>query len=101
AKIASIAFPSSLRDRFDIVGFDPRGEASSTPPIDCIDDLGPFVALDLTPDSEEERSAILVRSRALAEGCKQRSGDLLPFVGTNSIVRDMDLLREALGDDKL
>src|SRR6185369_7776998 len=24
-----------------------------------------------------------------------------PFVGTNSIVRDMDLLREALGDDKL
>jgi pimeloyl-ACP methyl ester carboxylesterase len=101
AKRASILAPPALRDRFDIVGFDPRGEASSSPAIDCTDDLGPFVALDTTPDSAAERQALIDESRALGQGCKARSGDFLRLVGTNSIVRDMDLLREALGDDKL
>lgn len=100
-KAAWIILPAALKDRFDLVGFDPRGEAASTPAIDCIDDFTPFAALDTTPDDEDEREAILEQSRAIADGCEERSGDLLRHVGTDSIVRDMDLLREALGDEKL
>lgn len=101
AKIASFVFDPELRSRFDIVGFDPRGEVDSTPAIDCVDDLDAFVALDTTPDDAAEEKALLDQSQALATGCKDRSDKLLRFVGTDSIVRDMDALREALGDDKL
>ncbi|MBK9259258.1 MAG: alpha/beta fold hydrolase [Polyangiaceae bacterium] len=98
---AWLVVPSAILDRFDLVGFDPRGQAGSTPSIDCIDDLGPFVGMDLTPADSVELQLIESETAALVEGCNARSGELLPFVGTDNIVRDMDLLREALGDDKL
>ncbi|MDC3955738.1 alpha/beta hydrolase [Polyangium jinanense] len=101
ARAAQIALPQRLKDRFDLVGFDPRGQAGSTPAIDCVDDLAPLIGLDPTPDDDAERAALVAGADAFAAACKQRSGDLLPFVGTNNIARDMDLLREALGDDKL
>lgn len=33
--------------------------------------------------------------------CQARSGDLLPYIGTEYVARDMDLLRAAVGDEKL
>lgn len=101
AKGAAFVLPPAVRNRFDIVGFDPRGEGKSSPSINCISDLDPFIALDTTPDDAAEEEALAAQSRALAEGCGERSADLLPFVGTDSIVRDMDLLRQALGDEQL
>ncbi|TKD03777.1 alpha/beta hydrolase [Polyangium fumosum] len=101
ARAAQIILPQALKDRFDLVGFDPRGQAGSTPTIDCVDDLGPLIGLDPTPDDDAERAALLAGADAFAAACKARSGDLLSFVGTNHIARDMDLLREALGDEKL
>lgn len=101
AKLASFVIAPELRERFDLIGFDPRGEASSTPGVDCTDSLDPFIALDTTPDDAAEEKALLDVSQSLVDGCQSRSASLLPFVGTNSIVRDMDMLREALGDDKL
>lgn len=101
AKLASLVFAPELRERFDIVGFDPRGEVASTPAIDCADDLDAFVALDTTPDDAAEEAALLEESQSLADGCQSRSAPILRFVGTDSIVRDMDRLREALGDEKL
>lgn len=100
-KAAWIAMPTPIGDRFDLVGFDPRGQAGSTPSIDCLDDLGPLVGLDLTPSDTAELQDIEETTRAFVTGCQERSGDLLPFVGTDHIVRDMDLLRSALGDEKL
>ena len=34
------------------------------------------------------------RARQLVRACVQRSGDLLPFIGTEYVARDMDLLRQ-------
>jgi pimeloyl-ACP methyl ester carboxylesterase len=34
-------------------------------------------------------------------GCQANSGDLLPYIGTESQARDLDLLRAAVGDPKL
>ncbi|MFO0591306.1 MAG: alpha/beta hydrolase [Polyangiaceae bacterium] len=101
AKAAGVFFPQDLKDRFDLIGFDPRGEAGSTPSIDCVDSLDALVGLDMTPDDAAERKALTDVTKAFVEGCQSRSGDLLAHIGTDSIVRDMDMLREALGDDKL
>jgi pimeloyl-ACP methyl ester carboxylesterase len=100
-KVAPLVMPQILKERFDLVGFDPRGQAASKPSIDCGDDIAAFLALDTTPDTDAERAALVDQSRALAAGCEERSGEILPFVGTDHVVRDMDRLREALGDEKL
>ena len=51
----STTFPDAIRDRFDIVSFDPRGTGASRP-IDCIDDhtTDLLVAEDPTPDDVAE-----------------------------------------------
>lgn len=73
-------FPPDLLARFDLVGFDPRGVSRSTA-VDCGD---------------------LDRSfRVVERDCVARSGDLLPYVGTQNAARDMEQLRKALGDEQL
>lgn len=91
-----------VRARFDVVGFDPRGVGDSAP-IHCLADdaLDRYLALDTSPDTAEERSALVRQSRSFAEGCAERSGRLVPHVDTVSAARDMDVLRSALGDDAL
>jgi pimeloyl-ACP methyl ester carboxylesterase len=100
-KAAWLIMPQAIQERFDLVGFDPRGQAGSTPGIDCIDDLSKFVGLDLTPSDAADLEQIENESATFVAGCNERSGELLPFVGTDNIIRDMDLLREVLGDEKL
>jgi len=100
-KASWIAMPQSIGERFDLVGFDPRGQAGSSPRIDCLDDLAPLIALDLTPNDAAELQSIEEETTAFIAGCEQRSGDWLPYVGTDNTIRDMDLLRAALGDEKL
>lgn len=100
-KAAWLIMPQSIGERFDLVGFDPRGQAGSTPGIDCIDDLSEFVGLDPTPSDAAQLKQIEDESAIFVAGCNERSGELLPFVGTDNIIRDMDLLRGALGDEKL
>jgi pimeloyl-ACP methyl ester carboxylesterase len=93
---------SALNTRFDLIGFDPRGIGSSAP-VRCLD--GPqedaFNALDPVYDDATEEQAGIAADKAYAAGCMQRSGQVLPFVDTVSAARDMDVIRAALGDDKL
>ncbi|WP_218920269.1 alpha/beta hydrolase [Chondromyces crocatus] len=93
--------PAALRAHFDIVGFDPRGSNDSAPGVDCTDDLGAYAALDLTPNDDAARKALADATDALVDGCSARSGDLLPHMGTDSVARDLDLVRQTLGDDRL
>ncbi|MFD0685906.1 alpha/beta hydrolase [Actinomadura fibrosa] len=99
---AAGSFGADLRRRFDIVGFDPRGVGTSDP-VRC--NTGPqldqFFAADSSPDDQAETNAFAAQSKAFADNCKAKASAELPYVGTLNAARDMDVLRAALGDQKL
>lgn len=88
--------------RYDIVGFDPRGVGQSAP-ITCLDgrQTTRWLRTDITPDTPRETAALMRRARSLAQGCLDRSPQMARHVGSEGTVRDMDILRSALGDDQL
>jgi pimeloyl-ACP methyl ester carboxylesterase len=94
---------AAVRARFDVVGFDPRGVGGSVPAIQCLTgpQLDKFFATSDDPDTKAQLATVVAQSKLFARGCEQRSGALLPYVGTRSAARDMDVLRAALGDAKL
>ena len=102
AASAGRVFRQPLLDRFDIVGFDPRGTGDSSP-VDCLSDgqLDAYIASDPAPDTAAEKRAYLRYVREQGAGCVQRSGALASHVSTIEAARDMDVLRAALGESKL
>ncbi|TDD79437.1 alpha/beta fold hydrolase [Actinomadura rubrisoli] len=99
---AATSFGADLRKRFDIVGFDPRGVGASDP-VRC--NTGPqldkFLATDSSPDDQQETDAFAAESKGFAQNCKTKASSELPYVGTANAARDIDVLRAALGDQKL
>ncbi|MGR4881987.1 alpha/beta hydrolase [Streptomyces sp. LARHCF249] len=92
----------ALRSRYDLVSFDPRGVGRSAP-VRCQDDkqLDAYYAQDSTPDSTPEEQAFVKNIRTYQQACKKNSDKVLPHVGTSNAARDMDRIRQALGDEKL
>jgi len=93
---------STLRENFDIVGFDPRGVGASTP-VECLTDEQTdfYVALDGSPDNQAEINDAIKMSQDFAEACAINSPELYKFVDTVSAAKDIDILRALLGDEKL
>ena len=101
AEYADYYYSETLLDRFDIVGWDPRGTGGSIPSIDCVDDLDPYFSVDPSPDSSDETDSLMASVEGFATECEARSGDVLPFVGTIDSARDIDTLRRALGEESI
>ncbi len=93
-------FPEEIANRFDIVGFDPRGVGRSTP-LDCHANVAEMYGTDQSPDTPSEREKLLAVSRTYVDGCAEKYGDLLPHLGTEAVARDMEAVRQAVGDEKL
>lgn len=97
--------PSPLAERFDLIGFDPRGVGASEPVIDCETDAERDEArLDLDIDGATPAgvAAQEAEAREFVERCVDRVGlDVLSNVGTRDVVRDLDVLRDAVGDAQL
>ncbi|WP_198676705.1 alpha/beta hydrolase [Streptomyces atratus] len=87
---------------YDFVGFDPRGVGHSAP-ISCIDpqEFVKAPKADPVPDSEADKRAQRKLAAEYADGCAERSGDMLPHMTTPNTARDLDVIRAALGEKQL
>lgn len=97
---------TELGKRFDLIGFDPRGIGASEPEVKCL--TGPerdAERLDLDVDTSAEGIAQTEQeNKAYAEKCAAGTkfgAAMLANMGTRDVVKDMDVLRSALGDAKL
>ena len=93
-------FPQEVLDRFDIIGWDPRGVGGSEG-LRCGAGVDAFLDIDPEPDSAREQAQLDAAAQAVADECEETDGEILPFVGTRDVVRDMDLIREALGEEQI
>jgi pimeloyl-ACP methyl ester carboxylesterase len=94
--------PSQITNQFDIIGFDPRGVGRSDP-IKCISDTDQDASFAAPPDpvSQAQFDAIAALNKKIAEGCGAKYGDQLPLFSTEQAAKDMDALRQAVGDPKM
>ncbi|GAA2043684.1 alpha/beta hydrolase [Agromyces tropicus] len=93
-----------LQQRFDVVGFDPRGVGRSTP-VRCLDAAGMddflYSVVPAERGSDEWIGDVTEANREFGQACADETGDLLANVDTVSAARDLDLLRAILGDTEL
>ncbi|MBT2405353.1 MULTISPECIES: alpha/beta hydrolase [unclassified Streptomyces] len=95
------ALPKDVAAQYDVIGFDPRGVGKSEPALDC--GAGHFTPVrpDSVPRDENTEQANLERVRSFAESCQTKHADVLPYIGTVSAARDIEVLRTALGAEKV
>ncbi|PNG21616.1 alpha/beta hydrolase [Streptomyces cahuitamycinicus] len=93
---------ATLRTRYDLVSFDPRGVGRSDPVI-CANDqqLDAYFQQDATPDDAAERTELVENTKEFNDACEQNSEQILPHVRTTDAAHDLDLMRQVLGDDRL
>ncbi|WP_207938591.1 alpha/beta hydrolase [Actinomadura darangshiensis] len=94
------ALPKSVLGGYDLIGFDPRGVEHSTPQSCGLKDpsvpgLFPYPAAD---GSITENAAL---AKADADQCARTAGERLRFFTTANTARDMDRIRQALGEEKI
>ncbi|MFJ3775703.1 alpha/beta hydrolase [Streptomyces sp. NPDC090075] len=91
-----------LTNGYDVVGFDPRGVGRSSP-VSCGDETGgpsDGDSSDKPPDVAHPQ-ALMKALKRLTVRCTEHSGPVLSHIGTVNASRDLDVIRQALGDDKL
>jgi pimeloyl-ACP methyl ester carboxylesterase len=98
----SLTLPPDLLRRFDVVGFDPRGVGLSSP-VDCIPAELKDRAVALDPDArtDAQYQAQVQIAREVSQACLKKYGDDLRHYNTEETARDLDLVRQAVGDAKL
>jgi pimeloyl-ACP methyl ester carboxylesterase len=87
-------------ERFDIVGFDPRGVNTSTQVL-CGEDTMTAVAEIGLPTDQASFEALADANAALTEDCRERTGKLFDHVSNLETVEDMERIRRALGEGRL
>jgi pimeloyl-ACP methyl ester carboxylesterase len=91
-----------VRERFDLVAFDPRGVGRSAP-VRCATtaELDRYFSLDPSPDDAGELDALVRGNAALTAGCVRGAGRLLGHLSTADAAADLERVRVAVGDERL
>lgn len=107
-KHESERFDALFESRYNVMSWDPRGIEKTWPRANCFDDPALDYALDIFDwgaDTYHASSGALAHQLAMYDlnfkACQNRTGDALSFVSTTSTVRDLRLLYQAAGDDRL
>lgn len=95
----STLFGQDITDRFDIVGLDPRGVGLSSP-IKCDPEIY-NQKVSSWPSTQTELDALSQKFKKLGESCLNMTGPLVKHMDSISVAKDMDAIRQGLGEDKL
>ncbi|MBL3700021.1 alpha/beta hydrolase [Leucobacter luti] len=101
------AVAPELQAAYDVIGWDPRGVGGSSA-VSCLDTagmdeylFGESPAAGLERGSDAWIDAALAEETEFGAACADATGPLLAHVSTDATVRDLDMLREIVGDPKL
>ncbi|GGP47673.1 alpha/beta hydrolase [Saccharothrix coeruleofusca] len=92
-------FSPEVQQRFDIIGFDPRGVARSQPVRCSLDKL--LAQPSTYPANQAEFEALGQYNRELAADCREHTGPMYDHADTLGVIDDMDALRRSLGERKI
>lgn len=96
---------STLRSKFNIVGFDPRGVGRSEPKVKCFDakqtDVMLYGDTGFPLGSPQDLKASRALLKSFASACAKNTGPNLAFVDTVSAAKDLDILRAVMGESSL
>jgi pimeloyl-ACP methyl ester carboxylesterase len=94
----------ALAERFDVIGWDPRGTGASAP-VTCgtSEDVDHYLydIPEAVEYSDEWFAEVDAANTAFYEKCLDDTGPVLGHIGTDDTVRDLDMLRAAVGDETL
>ncbi len=98
----ALQLPEEVLRRFDVVGFDPRGVGLSDP-VTCVPAELKDRSTAAEPDArtDAEYAAQVALTREVADACWAKYGDRLGAFNTTDTARDLEMLRQALGEEKL
>ncbi|WP_414936749.1 alpha/beta hydrolase [Amycolatopsis sp. cmx-11-51] len=91
---------AEARQRFDVIGFDPRGVGASTPAVTC----GPTLhdpSISRFPRNRAEYDRFIEHNRASGQDCLDRTGPAMSQVDTWNAADDIESIRVALGEPKV
>jgi pimeloyl-ACP methyl ester carboxylesterase len=101
---AYTVFSPAIRARFDLVTWDPRGVEYSDP-VNCFAtdtaDNNYYNSIPVFPYPQSGEPSYFALNAQLGPGCQQRSGALLRHVSSADTARDLNVLRQDVGDPKL
>ena len=101
--IGTVLYTDEVRARFDIVGFDPRGIGRSDG-LKCFrspEQLDTVLKSTPFPVTDEEFREFRRKDWRFANLCRRQGGEIQDFMTTADVARDLDLLRQAVGDEQL
>jgi pimeloyl-ACP methyl ester carboxylesterase len=102
ALAAEQIYGRDLLESFDILGWDPRGTGLSEPAIDCVDDYDRYFAdEDAGLSDAEARAQEVALAKEFEQACIDKNREFYQYVGTNNSARDMNAIREALGEETI
>ncbi|WP_353945681.1 alpha/beta hydrolase [Streptomyces sp. HUAS MG91] len=101
AGFVASGLPKKVAAQYDVIGFDPRGVGKSQPALDCAPGHFDPVRPPSVPTTQAIERTGKKRAEAFARACAAKYPDVLPYIDTVSTVRDMDLIRAALGAPRI